>query len=46
MSDAHVEVHAAPHPGEHNQEILGGLLGLSDNEIRALTEPPVAATPA
>jgi formyl-CoA transferase len=43
MSDANVAVRAAPRVGEHNQEILGGLLGKSDAEVRALTEPAVAA---
>jgi formyl-CoA transferase len=43
MSDAHVPVRAAPRVGEHNQEILGGLLGKSEAEVRALTEPTVAA---
>ena len=45
MSDAHVDVRAAPRPGEHNQEILGGLLGLSERAIHALTEARVEATP-
>ncbi len=44
MSDAHVPVRAAPRPGEHNQEILGGLLGLSDAEIAELTQAPTAAS--
>jgi formyl-CoA transferase len=43
MSDTHVPVRAAPRVGEHNQEILGGLLGKSEAEVRALTEPTVAA---
>jgi formyl-CoA transferase len=43
MSDAHVPVRVAPRVGEHNQEILGGLLGKSEAEVRALTEPSVAA---
>jgi formyl-CoA transferase len=42
MSDAHVPVRAAPRVGEHNQEILGGLLGLSDDEIAELTQAPAA----
>ncbi|HEX8969462.1 MAG TPA: CoA transferase [Chloroflexota bacterium] len=45
MSDAHVPVRAAPRPGEHNQEILGGLLGLSDEQIRERTQPATAPTP-
>jgi formyl-CoA transferase len=44
MSDAYVPVRAAPRPGEHNQEILGGLLGLSDAEIAELTKVPTAAS--
>jgi formyl-CoA transferase len=40
MSDAYVPVRTAPRPGEHNQEILGGLLGLSDEEIAELTQAP------
>ncbi len=40
MSDAYVPVRAAPRPGEHNQEILGGLLGLSGEEIAELTQAP------
>jgi crotonobetainyl-CoA:carnitine CoA-transferase CaiB-like acyl-CoA transferase len=27
-----------PHWGEHNREVLGGLLKLSDNEIEAMTQ--------
>jgi formyl-CoA transferase len=37
MSDAYVPVRAAPRPGEHNEEILGGLLGLSPDQIAAVT---------
>jgi len=45
MSDAHVPARGAPRPGEHNQEILGGLLGRSEAEIQALTQPtPAIAT--
>jgi formyl-CoA transferase len=40
MSDAHVDVRLAPRPGEHNEEILSGLLGLSPAEIAALTGAP------
>ena len=40
MSDAHVPVRAAPRPGEHNEEILGGLLGMSAGEIAELTQTP------
>jgi formyl-CoA transferase len=40
MSDAHVPVCIAPRPGEHNQEILHDLLGLSADEIGALTGEP------
>ena len=43
MSDADVPVHRAPRPGEHNQESWGGLLGLSDEEIRGLTLAAAAA---
>jgi crotonobetainyl-CoA:carnitine CoA-transferase CaiB-like acyl-CoA transferase len=35
--------HAAPTPGEHNQAILKEVLGLSDEEIAALTEAGVLA---
>jgi crotonobetainyl-CoA:carnitine CoA-transferase CaiB-like acyl-CoA transferase len=42
MSDASVPARGAPRPGEHNQEILGGLLGLSEVEIQALTQPAAA----
>jgi formyl-CoA transferase len=37
MSDSRVPVRSAPRAGEHNREILGGLLGLSEAQISALT---------
>jgi len=44
MSDAHAPARGAPRPGEHNQEILGGLLGLSEQEVEALTQPTPTVT--
>jgi crotonobetainyl-CoA:carnitine CoA-transferase CaiB-like acyl-CoA transferase len=42
LSESHVGVrHTAPGLGQHNQEILGGLLGLSSSEIAALREKQV-----
>jgi crotonobetainyl-CoA:carnitine CoA-transferase CaiB-like acyl-CoA transferase len=35
---------AAPALGQHNAEVLGGLLGLSDEELRALESEKVIAT--
>jgi formyl-CoA transferase len=46
MSDAHVDVRLAPRPGEHNEEILSGLLGLSPAEIAALTGAPARTVEA
>ena len=43
FSDAYVPVTAAPQPGEHNHEVLAGLLGLSEAEVAALTQPAVPA---
>jgi formyl-CoA transferase len=43
MSDARVAVRTAPRPGEHNQEVLGGLLGLSSAEIQELTQQSAGA---
>jgi formyl-CoA transferase len=37
MSDSYVPVRTAPRPGEQNQEILGGLLRLSEDRIREVT---------
>ena len=37
MSGSQVKVRHSPLLGESNQEIFGGLLGLSENEIEALT---------
>ena len=34
----------APTLGQHNHEVLGGLLGLSDDELAALEEEGVIAT--
>ncbi|OGO50804.1 MAG: hypothetical protein A2148_03765 [Chloroflexi bacterium RBG_16_68_14] len=34
----------APTLGQHNQEVLGGLLGLSEEELKALEEQQVIAT--
>ncbi|MDE3077241.1 MAG: CoA transferase [Chloroflexota bacterium] len=38
-SEGRLAVRAAPTPGAHNGEVLGGLLGLSEEQIRALTQP-------
>ena len=36
MSRSQNVIGSAPTPGQHNQEIYGGLLGLSDEELAAL----------
>ncbi|PZC48008.1 MAG: CoA:oxalate CoA-transferase [Chloroflexi bacterium] len=38
MSRSENVVGSAPMPGQHNQEIYGGLLGLSDEELEAMAE--------
>ncbi|HEU0167156.1 MAG TPA: CoA transferase, partial [Chloroflexota bacterium] len=40
MSESKVPVRTAPRLGEHNREILGGLLGLSDERVAELTGKP------
>jgi formyl-CoA transferase len=41
MSENHVEYQCSPALGEHNDEIYGGVLGLSAEEIAALTQSKV-----
>jgi len=35
---------ATPTIGQHNQEVLGGLLGISDEELNHLSEKGIIAT--
>ena len=41
MSENHVEYKVSPGLGEHNREIYGGLLGVSDEELEKLKEKKV-----
>jgi formyl-CoA transferase len=41
MSDSHVSLQVAPLLGEHNEEVLGELLGYSAEQVAALREAKV-----
>jgi formyl-CoA transferase len=49
MSESKVPVRTAPRLGEHNKEVLGDLLGYSDDKVRSLTtsgKVPVSSSSA